>query len=62
MEISAIFPSMGTYTASLSNGMSHVKLRDMELIRLKKQNKNLDDIDSKREEESNKLAEHIRNC
>ena len=51
MEISAIVPNTKTNTASLASAMSQVKLRDVELTGLKMQNKNLEDIASKREEE-----------
>ena len=57
MEILATFPSVETDTASLSNAMSQVKLRDVDLTGLKHQNKNLEDIASKNEEEKKKLTE-----
>ena len=57
MEIPSTFPSRGIDTASFSNAMSQVKLRDVDLTRLKHQNKNLEDIASKNEEEKKKLTE-----
>ena len=57
MEIYAIVPNTNTDTTSLASAMSQVKLRDVEITGLKQQNKNLEDIASKREEERKKLAE-----
>ena len=51
MEISAIVPNTKTNTASLASAMSQVKLRDVELTGLNKQNKYLEDMASKKEEE-----------
>ena len=60
MEIPSSFPSVGTDTSSLSNAMSQVKLRNVELAGLKQQNKNLEDMDSKKEEEKKTLAERCQ--
>ena len=60
MEIPAIMPNVEIDTASLSNSMSQVKLRDVEIIGLKQQNKNLEDIASEREEERKKLVERCQ--
>ena len=49
VEMPTTFPSMGIDTTSLSNAMLQVKLRDVELTGLKQQNKNLEDMDSKKE-------------
>ena len=42
--IPATMPNMETDTTSLSNVMSQVKLRDVQLTRLKLKNKNLEDM------------------
>ena len=55
VENPTTLPSVGIDTASLSNAMSKVKLRDVELTGLKQQNKNLEDMASKKEEEKKKL-------
>ena len=57
MEIYAIVPNIETATASLASVMSQVNLRDVELTGLKQQNKNLEDMASKKEEEKKKLTE-----
>ena len=46
--ILATMPNVETDPTSLSNAMSHVKVRDVELTGLKKHNKNLEDTASKR--------------
>ena len=56
MEIPSTMLNVDTNTTSLSNAMSQVKLRDVELTGLKLQNKNLEDMASKKEEEKKKLA------
>ena len=50
VENPAIIPNVETDTTSLSNAMLHVKLKDVELTGLKQQNKNLEDMDLKKEE------------
>ena len=51
VEILAIIPTIETDTTSLSNAMSQVKLMDVELTGLKQQNKNLEGIALKKEDE-----------
>ena len=57
VEIPATMPNGETDTTSLSNAMSQVKLRDVELTGLNMQNKNLEGMDFKKEEEKKKLTE-----
>ena len=60
VEILAIIPTIETDTTSLSNAMSQVNLRDVELTGLKQQNKNLEDVASKKKEEKRKLIERCQ--
>ena len=60
VEIPATILNVETNTTSLSNAMSQVKIRDVEITRLKQQNKNLEYMASKKEEEKNKLAERYQ--
>ena len=60
MEIPSTMPNVETDTTSLFKAMSHVNLRDVELTGLKLQNKNLEDMDLKKEEESKKLEERCQ--
>ena len=56
MEIPTTFPIVEIDTASLSNAMSQVKLRDVELTGLKQKNKNLKDIALKKEEVNKNMS------
>ena len=60
VEILAIMPHVEIDTTSLSNSMSQVKLRDVELRGLNLQNKNLEDMASIKEEEKNNLTERCQ--
>ena len=60
VEIPATMPNIEIDTTSLSKAMSQVKLRDVKLTGLNQQNKNLEYMDSKKEEEKNKLVERCQ--
>ena len=61
VEILATMPNVEIDTTSLSNAMSQVNLRDVELTGLKQQNKNLEDMALKKEKEKKMLAKDVRN-
>ena len=54
-EVHIISPPIQSGTNSLSQAMSQVSLRDMEITGLKKQNKNLEGVAVKREQERKTL-------
>ena len=55
MENLATIPNVETYTTSLSHAISEGKLKDVDLTGVKQQNKNLEDMALKKEEEKKKL-------
>ena len=56
----SIVPSVEVDTTSLSEAMYQVKMKDVELTGLKKQNQNPKDIPLKKEEEKKKLEERCQ--
>ena len=60
MENTTTIPNVETDTTSLFNVMSQVKIKDVELTGVKNQNKNLEDMALKKEEEKKKLEERCQ--
>ena len=56
-QVQVISPSVQSGADSLSQAMSQVSLKNLEISILKNQNKNLEDIAEKRENERNKLED-----
>ena len=59
-EVQVISPSIQTGADSLSQAMSQVSLKNLEITGLKNQNKNLEEIAEKREKERNTLEDKCK--